>query len=274
MLFDAHAHVYMSKDVDALVKAIEDSDVSYVMNVGVDLESCEEVIKEAATYQWCYATVGYQPGEVDHQVFDPEILAKFRELAQQPKVCAIGEIGLEYHYGKDNLENQHRWFREQIRMANELKMPIMIHTREADDDTMRILKDEGAFSDERKSWFPKRPGPDGTEVADARVMLHCFSSSKEIARQYVKLGATLSICGPVTYKNNRRTTEVVQETPVEFLLVEADAPYLTPEPLRGRPNMSPYVEYTARRVAALKGMPYEDVARITCENAKRFFDIK
>jgi len=273
MLFDAHAHVYMSEDRDALVKAIEDSQVSYVMNVGVDVETCEEVIKESAEYPWCYATVGYQPGEVGTD-FDPAVLEKFKELAQQPKVCAVGEIGLEYHYGKDNIENQRRWFREQIKMANELKMPIMIHTREADDDTMRILKEEGAFSDERKSWFPKRPGPDGTEAADARVMLHCFSSSNEIARQYVALGATLSICGPVTYKNNRRTTEVVQNTPVEFLLVETDAPYLTPEPLRGRPNMSPYVEYTARRVAALKGMPYEDVARITCENAKRFFDIK
>ena len=139
---------------------------------------------------------------------------------------------------------------------------------------MRILKEEGAFSDERKSWFPKRPGPDGTGTADARVMLHCFSSSREIARQYVKLGATISICGPVTYKNNRRTTEVVQDTPIEFLLVETDAPYLTPEPLRGRPNKSTFVEYTARRVAALKGMPFEDVARITCENARRFFGIE
>ena len=273
MLFDAHAHVYMAEDKDALIKAIEDSSVSYVMNVGVDIPTCEQVIKEAAEYPWCYATVGFQPGEVGND-FDPKILAEFRELAQQPKVCAVGEIGLEYHYGKENMENQKRWFREQIRMANELKMPIMIHTREADDDTMRILKEEGAFSNERKKWFPMRPGPEGTKIPDARVMLHCFSSSKEIARQYVELGATISICGPVTYKNNRRTTEVVQETPMEFLLVETDAPFLTPEPLRGRPNMSPYVEYTARRVAALKGMAFEDVARITCKNAKNFFGIE
>lgn len=273
MLFDAHAHLYMSEDRETLVKAIEESPVSYVMNVGVDVPTCEEVIREAAEYPWCYATVGFQPGEVGTE-FDSKLLARFKELAQQPKVCAVGEIGLEYHYGKDNLENQHRWFREQIKMANELRMPIMIHTREADDDTMRILKEEGAFSDERKSWFPKRPGPEGTETSDARVMLHCFSSSKEIARQYIKLGATLSICGPLTYKNNRRTTEVVKDTPIEFIMVETDAPYLTPEPLRGRPNMSPYVEYTARRVAALKAMPYEDTAKITLENAKRFFGIE
>jgi TatD DNase family protein len=262
----------MDEDKEALFRLIEDSDVSYVMNVGVDVESCREVIAEAAQHPWCYATVGYQPGEVGD--FDPQLLAEFRRLALEPKVCAVGEIGLEYHYGKDNIENQQRWFREQIRMANELKMPIMLHTREADEDTMRILKEEGAFSAERKSWFPGRPGPDGTEVEDARVMFHCFSSSREIARQYVKLGATISICGPVTYKNNRRTTEVVQDTPIEFLLVETDAPYLTPEPLRGRPNKSTYVEYTARRVAALKGMPYEEAARITCENARRFFGIE
>ena len=271
MLFDAHAHVYMSKDREALVKAIEESSVGYVMNVGVDIPTCEEVIREAGQYPWCYAAVGFQPGEIGE--FDPQVLAEFKKLAQEPRVCAVGEIGLEYHYGKDTMEDQQRWFRQQIRMANDLKMPIMIHTREADEDTMKILKEEGAFSEERQSWFPRRPGPGGEELPDSRVMFHCFSSSREIARQYVKLGATISICGPVTYKNNRRTTEVVQDTPIEFLLVETDAPYLTPEPKRGRPNMSPYVEYTARRVAAIKGIPYEEVERVTCENAKRFFGI-
>ena len=136
------------------------------------------------------------------------------------------------------------------------------------------MKEEGAFSEERQSWFPKRKGPDGSFLPDSRVLLHCFSGSKELAKQYVKLGATLSICGPVTFKNNRKTQAVVQEIPLEFLLVETDAPYLTPEPFRGRPNKSPYVEHTARRLAVLKGISYEEVASITCENAKVFYGIK
>ena len=135
-----------------------------------------------------------------------------------------------------------------------------------------ILKEEGAFSRERKAKFQKRPGPEGF-VDDARVLIHCYSGSLEMARQYVQLGATISICGPVTFKNNRRTAEVAKEIPIEFLTVETDSPYLAPEPKRGRPNMSPYVQYVARRVAVLKGMDYEDVARITCENAMRFYGI-
>ena len=138
---------------------------------------------------------------------------------------------------------------------------------------MNILKEEGAFSKERQSWFPKRTGPDGEELPDSRVLIHCFSSSREIARQYVKLGATIGICGPITYKNNRRGKEVVMDTPIEFLTVETDAPYLTPEPFRGRKNKAPYVEYTARKIAELKEMEYEKVAEITCENAKKFFNI-
>ena len=180
-------------------------------------------------------------------------------------------------------------------------MPIAIHAREADQETMDILKEEGAFSDERCSWFPLRPGTGigrkadgafsgadsgkhadgggtaGTDLCrekDARVLLHCFSGSRELAEQYVKLGATISIAGPVTYKNNRKTSEVVSAIPIEYLLVETDAPYLTPEPYRGKKNKSPYVEYTARRVALLKGMPYEEVARRTLENAKRFYGIE
>ena len=162
---------------------------------------------------------------------------------------AIGEIGLDFFYDHSDRETQRYWFRRQIQLANELKMPIAIHSRDADQETLDILKEEGAFSKERQSWFPKRKGPGGEELPDSRVLLHCFSGSKELAKQYIKLGATLSICGPVTFKNNRRTQDVVREIPIEFLLVETDAPYLTPEPFRGKKNKSPYVEYTARKVA-------------------------
>ena len=144
---------------------------------------------------------------------------------------------------------------------------------------MDILKEEGAFSAERKSWFPKRPDPQGYAggkdgmADDARVLLHCFSGSAELGRQYVKLGATISIAGPVTYKNNRKTGGVVEEIPLDFLLVETDSPYLTPEPYRGRKNNPSLVEFTARKVGEIKNISFEETAAATRENAMRFFGI-
>ena len=276
MLFDSHTHLnnerYSEAEVLQLMEEIESSEVSYVMDVGFDLESSVLAVKHAAEKPWCYATVGFHPHDAKN--LDDMTLELIRGLAKKEKVQAIGEIGLDFHYDFSERDVQRYWFRRQIKLANELKMPIAIHSREADQETMDILKEEGAFSEERQSWFPKRKGPDGAFLPDSRVLLHCFSGSKELAKQYVKLGATLSICGPVTFKNNRKTQAVVQEIPLEFLLVETEAPYLTPEPFRGRPNKSPYVEHTARRLAVLKGISYEEVASITCENAKVFYGIK
>ena len=145
--------------------------------------------------------------------------------------------------------------------------------READQEVMDILIEEGAFSEERRSWFPKRPDPAGGLTGDARVLLHCFSGSAELGKQYVRMGATLSIAGPVTYKNNKKTVSVVREIPIDFLLVETDSPYLSPVPMRGKPNTPPNVEYTARKVAEIKEMSFEKVAAKTNENAMRFYGI-
>ena len=294
MLFDSHAHInndtFTEEEREALIADIEASDLSYVMDIGFDLPSSEQAVKDAQRLPWCYAAVGVHPH--DAKTMDEDILSRIRELAGEEKVQAIGEIGLDFYYNKSEAEDQRYWFRRQIQLANELKMPIVIHSREADQETMDILKEEGAFSDERASWFPRRPGSvrqssegsrsaspncDAKEAAvekDCRVLLHCFSGSRELAEQYVKLGATISIAGPVTYKNNRKTTEVVGAIPIEYLLVETDSPYLTPEPFRGRKNKPPYVEHTARRVALIKGMEYDEVCRCTLENAKRFFGIE
>ena len=384
ILFDSHTHInndgYSEEERAQLIAAIEDSEVAYVMDVGFDLPSSERAVSDAALLPWCYAAVGVHPH--DTKTMTEEIYEKIRRLAGQPKVQAIGEIGLDFYYNHSDAEDQRYWFRRQIRLANELHMPIVIHAREADQETMDILKEEGAFSEERCGWFPLRPGTGigrkagaqttqkasrageggraeaceagraeacdctradlgatrteacdctradlgatrgevcdctradldamraeaceaaaktnarkGTEASragegrraeacdctenccmekDARVLLHCFSGSRELAEQYVKLGATISIAGPVTYKNNRKTSEVVSAIPIEYLLVETDAPYLTPEPHRGKKNQSPYVAYTARRVALLKGISYEEAARRTLENAKRFYGI-
>jgi TatD DNase family protein len=142
-------------------------------------------------------------------------------------------------------------------------MPIVIHSREADQEVMDTLKEEQAFSNTRKSWFNGQAG----------VLLHCYSGSKEMAEQYVKLGASISVAGPITYKNNRRTVEMVEAIGLEHLMIETDAPYLTPEPHRGKRNQSPYVAFTAMKIAAIKGISLEEVAKITCQNAKTFFGI-
>lgn len=296
MLFDSHAHLnnkMSDKDREAMVAAIESSDLDFVMDIGFDLASSKLAADHAAKYPWCYAAAGFHPHDAQHM--DDMDLLMIKGLAKKNKVMAIGEIGLDFHYDRSPRDLQREAFRKQIRLANELKMPIVIHSREADQEVMDILKEEGAFSDERKSWFPKRPDPTGYATGgaagasgtsglsgdpiialcdDARVLLHCYSGSAELGRQYVKLGATLSIAGPVTYKNNRKTIAVVEEVPIDFLLVETDSPYLTPEPFRGKKNNPSLVEYTARKVAEIKGMSYEDVAKITKANAMRFYGIK
>lgn len=275
MLFDSHAHInnetFTEEEREALIRDIEASDLSYVMDVGFDLASSLKATKDAAENSWCYAVVGIHPSETASM--DDMILTMIKSLASKKKVKAIGEIGLDYHYKDTDKETQKKWFRKQIQLANQLKLPIVIHSRDAEEDTINILKEEGAFAKERQSFFPKRAGDKGEMLTDSRVLLHCFSGSAETAKQYIKLGATISIAGPVTYKNNHKTIQVARTVPIDFLLIETDSPYLTPEPFRGKKNKSPYVEYTARKIAEIKGISYEEVASKTLKNAKIFFDI-
>lgn len=275
MLFDAHTHLNFEKYTDeerrSLAAGIEASEVAFIIDVADCVESAKQALADADTYPWCFAAVGIHP---DHaSTYTDAEIEEIRKLAADPKAVAIGEIGLDYYYGTDDREEQQELFRKQIRLANELKMPIMIHSRDAHQLTMDILKEEGAFSDERKSWFPARPAAGGGIEPDARVQMHCFSGSPELALEYVKLGATISLGGPVTFKNGKKAAEVVRRVPIEYLLSETDAPYMAPEPLRGRPNRSEYIEHIVRRMAVLKGLEYEEAARILTENGKRFFGI-
>ena len=298
MLFDSHSH-FNNEDLTSLERqalftsvdnAVKDGRMSYAMDIGFDPASSKMAADHADAWPWCYAAVGCHPH--DTKDMDEMQLALIRDLAARDKVMAIGEIGLDFHYDLSDRDSQRYWFRRQIQLANELKMPIAIHAREADQEVMDILKEEGAFSEERKGWFPCRPArqgnitpdagtepdagitPDAGTEPDARVLLHCFSGSAELARQYVKLGATISVAGPVTYKNNKKTVAVVEAIPIEYLLVETDSPYLSPVPFRGKRNTPLFVEHTARKIAEIKGMTSEEVARITCENARRFYGIK
>lgn len=274
MLFDSHAHLnnesYKDGQREKLFRDIEASNLSYVMDVGFDLASSALALKHAQRFPWCYAVVGCHPH--DAKDFDEDQLQLIKGLAEKPEAKAIGEIGLDYYRNISSPEDQIHWFRRQIQLANLLKMPIVIHDRDAHGEVLDILKEEGAFSSERKSWFSQRPGSLGND--DARVLLHCYSGSKDQALQYVKLGATISIAGPVTYSNARKLIEVVEEVPLEYLLIETDSPYLTPVPFRGKPNTSLNVEYVAKKLAEIKGISFEEVARKTLENGMRFFDIK
>ena len=274
MLFDSHTHLNFEKYTEVerrgIASEIEASDVAYIIDVADCVDTALQALKDSDDYSWCYAAVGIHP---DHaSTYTDAEIEEIRKLAAHPKAVAIGEIGLDFYYGTDDREEQQELFRKQIRLANELKMPIMIHSRDAHQLTMDILKEEGAFSEERKTWFSPRL-VDGREVPDPRVQMHCFSGSPELALEYVKLGATMSLGGPVTFKNGKKAAEVVRQVPVEYIMSETDAPYMAPEPLRGRPNKSPYIEHIVRRMAILKDMEYEEAARILTENGRHFFGI-
>ncbi len=271
ILFDSHTHInseiYTDETRAELIAAIEASPVRYVIDAGFDLASSEMAVAHAEKYPWCFAAVGCHPH--DSEAFDDAQFEILRVLAGHPKAVAVGEIGLDYHYDNSARDVQRYWFRRQIRLALELGKPIMIHSRDADQETMDILKEEGVFSPERIARFPKNG-----DLPDARLMMHCYSGSREMAEQYVKLGATISVAGPITYKNAKKNVAVAEAVPLNALLVETDAPYLTPVPFRGHENMAPYVEYTARKLAEIKGISYEEAAEATCRNAMRFFGIE
>ena len=264
ILFDSHTHInnedYTEEERLELIEEIQASPVRYAVDVGFDMPSSRLAAEHAAKLGFCYAAVGVHPH--DAKSMKEEDLLELKELAKQPKVVAIGEIGLDFHYDFSPRDDQRYWFRRQIKLANEIAMPIVVHSREADRETMDILIEEGAFSGERKALFA-----DGSPHVD----IHCYSGSAEFAKEYLKLGAVLGVDGPLTYKNNRKTIEVVETVPLTSILVETDAPYLTPVPFRGKRNKSPYVEYVAQKVAEIKGITFEEAALQTLENAKKFY---
>lgn len=261
ILFDTHCHLYDERYNDykeELIREIRESDLKYLVDIGTDIKTCKKVDANTKRYDFCYGTVGYYPGDTGD--LSEEILQELMRLYREnPKIVAMGEIGLDYHYLKadpeyPSKECQRKWFRHQLRAAVELDAPVCIHSRDADGDVFNILREEA---------FGKIP-----------VLLHCFSGSAELARQYVKLGAFISIAGPVTYKNARQVTEVAATVDLNNLVIETDAPYLTPVPHRGKINKPTYVEFTARKIADIRGMSYEELGTATLANACSFYRIK
>ncbi|QIB27787.1 TatD family hydrolase [Caloranaerobacter azorensis] len=254
MLIDSHAHLddkRFDKDRDKIIKNLKDNDVSIVINPGADLASSIKAVALAEEYENIYAAVGIHPH--DAKTMDEDTIEVLKSLLKKDKVIAVGEIGLDYHYDFSPRDVQKKWFREQIKLAKEFNLPIIVHDREAHKDVYDILREE----------------QDGT----LRGVLHCFSGSVEMAKEYIKMGFYISFAGPITFKNAKTSKEVAKAIDINRILIETDSPYLTPHPHRGKRNEPLYVRYVAAMIAELKGMTIEEVARITAENTKKLFNI-
>lgn len=254
MFIDSHAHLddkRFDADRDMLIKNLKNNKVDYVFNIGADLKTSQASVKLANKYDNIYAVVGVHPHSAKE--VDGETIERLRELSKEDKVIAIGEIGLDYYYDNSPRDLQVKWFKEQIKLAKEVELPIVVHTRDAAQETFDILKEN---------------------AKDHPVILHCYSGSVEMAEEYVKLGYYISLAGPLTFKNARLPKEVAEKIPMDRLLIETDCPYLTPTPYRGKRNEPIFVKYVAEEIAKIKGISLEEVARTTSENTKKAFKVK
>lgn len=251
---DSHAHLddkAFDEDREELIDTLKENDIEVVLDPGSDLDSSKAAVELADKYPFIYAAVGCHPH--DSKFMNVDTMDIFRELAKNKKVIGIGEIGLDYFYDNSDRETQKIWFREQIRLAKELDMPYIVHDREAHEDVFKIMKEEKY---------------DGT-----RGILHCYSSSVEMAREFMKLGFFISLGGPVTFKKSKTPKLVAREVPLDRILIETDSPYLTPEPFRGKRNEPKYVKYVAEEIARIKEIPVDAVAKKTAENFRKLFNL-
>ena len=256
MLFDSHAHLNderFDEDREELISSLKEKGVDVVVNPGACIKTSISSIELAKKYDFIYAAVGVHPHDVGE--LDDSAIDTLRKLAtENEKVVAIGEIGLDYYYDNSPREVQKEWFIKQIELANELKLPIIIHDRDAHGDTFEIIK--------------KYKSP------EIGCVLHCYSGNVELAREYVKMGCYISLSGTVTFKNNKKTKEVAREIPLDRLFIETDSPYMAPTPHRGKRNDPSLVQFVADTIAIEKGVSYETICKATNENARRFFNIK
>lgn len=253
MIFDSHAHYdseQFKKDREEVLSSMQENGIGTIVNCAADWDSVTEVVDLANEYPFVYAAVGLHPDEVG--CLDEERFAYLKEQCQKGKVVAVGEIGLDYYWDKESHELQKQWFIRQLALARELDLPVIIHSRDAAADTLEIMQ---------------------RYAQGLRGVIHCFSYSKELAREYVKMGFFIGIGGVVTFKNGKKLKEIVEATPLRQILLETDCPYLAPVPYRGKRNSSLYLPYVAQEIASLKGISYEEVVAQTEQNGKRLFRI-
>lgn len=256
--FDSHSHLNderFDEDRDKIIKEIYESGTTNFITAGYSVESSKKAVEISNNYDFIYATAGISPNDIPQT--EEELWKQLSEIKQiaknNKKILAIGEIGLDYYWNKENKDIQKKAFVEQIKLANELELPIVIHTREAISDTIQILKEN--------------------EVKN-RGIFHCCPQNRELIKEGLKLGFYISFAGPITFKNSKNADEMISLVPDDRILIETDSPYLAPEPARGTRNTPINVKYIAKKIADVKGLNIEDVEKITIENTKKILKIK
>ena len=256
--FDSHSHLNDDKfdeDRDKVIKEIYEAGTTNFVTAGYSVESSKKAIDIANNYDFIYATAGVSPNDIPQT--EEELwkqLSEIKELAtKNKKVLAIGEIGLDYYWNTENKEIQKKAFIEQIKLANELDLPIVIHTRDAVMDTIQVLKEN--------------------EVKN-RGVFHCCPQNRELIKEGLKLGFYISFAGPITFKNSKNADEMINLVPNDRILIETDSPYLAPEPVRGTRNTPSNVKFVAQKIASSKGLSLEEVEKMTVENTKRILKIR
>ncbi|WAT80869.1 TatD family hydrolase [Bacillus safensis] len=254
MLFDTHAHLnaeQYNEDLEQVIERAKSEKVEKIVVVGFDRPTITRAMELIEEYDFIYAAIGWHP--VDAIDMTDEDMAWIKDLSQHEKVVAIGEMGLDYYWDKSPKDVQKEVFRRQIALAKEVNLPIVIHNRDATEDVVTILKEEGA--------------------AEVGGIMHCFTGSLETAKACMEMNFYISFGGPVTFKNAKKPKEVVKEIPSDRLLIETDCPYLTPVPFRGKRNEPSYVKYIAEQIAELREISFEELAELTTKNAKKIFRI-
>ncbi|MBR6643088.1 MAG: TatD family hydrolase [Lachnospiraceae bacterium] len=255
MIFDTHTHYddeQFEEDREEILLSMKENGVGAIANMGASMRGAKDSVALAKKYPFVYAAVGIHP---DHaKELNEEEFAVLQRLATEEKVVAIGEIGLDYYWDSTEREDQKYWFKRQLALALECNLPVVIHSRDAAADTLEIMKEVYTASEKKLTG-----------------VIHCFSYEAEMAREYVKMGFYLGIGGVATFKNGRKLKEVIEDTPLEKIVLETDCPYLAPVPFRGKRNSSEKLHYVVTAIAEQKGISEEEVERITWENACRLY---
>lgn len=254
MIFETHAHYddeRFDEDRDILIEKLFQKNICNIINVGASIESTKTTIALAKKYENMYAAAGVHPSDIAG--LNEETLAWLKEQTKDPKVIAVGEIGLDYYWDKeeDVQKAQRYWFAQQMGLARESQLPVIIHSRDAAEDTMRVMKEVHA---------EEIPG-----------VIHCYSYSPEMAKEFIKMGYYIGVGGVVTFKNAKKLKETVMQIPLERILLETDSPYMAPEPHRGSRNDSGNLVYVAEKIAELKGITAREVENATLTNARKLF---
>ncbi len=252
MIFESHSHYdddAFDEDRDILLTELKKNNIGYVLNISSDLSSVQKTLSLAEKYPFLYAAVGIHPSDVGE--LDEKNFAWLKTQCKMKKVLAVGEIGLDYYWDNVQRDVQREWFARQLAVANEVRLPVVIHSRDAAKVTLDVMRAEAPV--------------------EKRGVIHCFSYTKETAKEFFDMGYLIGVGGVVTFKNATKLRECVKYLPMEAILLETDCPYLAPEPYRGKRNCSLYLPYVAEEIARIKGLSAQEVIEITEKNAKRLF---